>query len=201
MLFIYAVLLSVFFFLLLLFFLYLVLQFTTFRLSGVQHNNMVVELVRDTAFGHALRLITGGKVMTFEEERDPSIWKRYIDKEKSGRMAHHGHIGEEEKETKEGDDTESTERGTGEREVNDSNGNANSTGRDQSTTQAGGVLSGDTRRSSETRTGSTDNGQQRNEISGVPVDPEKGRDVSVVTWYGDDDPEVCLSLFMLACAC
>ncbi|KAG4439814.1 hypothetical protein IFR05_004712 [Cadophora sp. M221] len=141
----------------------------------------MIELVRDTAFGHALRLMTRGRVMTFEEERDPSLWKHYVDKEKSGRMAHHGHTGEEEKETMERDDTESPDRGT-----MDGDGDyGNTTGQDQN----GGVLNGNTRRSSETRLGSVDGGQQRNGISGVPVDPEKGRDVSVVTWYGDHDPE------------
>ena len=124
--------------------------------------------------------------MTFEEERDPSLWKRYVDKEKSGRMAHHGHTGEEEeRENKEGDDSESPDRGIGEK--TEENGDSNTGGQEQS----GGVLSGNVRNSSETRLGSADNGQRRNEISGVPVDPEKGRDVSVVHWYGDNDPEVC----------
>ena len=29
-----------------------------------------------------------------------------------------------------------------------------------------------------------------NEPSGVKVDPEKGRDIHIVDWYGDNDPEV-----------
>merc|ERR1712093_253305 len=143
------------------------------------------ELVRDTVFGHFLRLVTKGKVMTFEEERDSSLWKRYVDKEKSGRMAHHGHTGEEEKEnekeTKDTDDSESPERGIWQKDEE----SENRAGQNQA------VLSqnGGPRNSSETRLGSLDNGQQRNEISCVPVDPEKGRDVSVVTWYGENDPE------------
>jgi DHA1 family multidrug resistance protein-like MFS transporter len=44
------------------------------------------ELFRDTVVGHAVRIITKGKVMSYEEERDPSIWKRYVDKKKSGQM-------------------------------------------------------------------------------------------------------------------
>ena len=145
------------------------------------------ELVRDTVFGHFLRLVTKGKVMTFEEERDPSLWKRYVDKDKSGRMAHHGHTGEEEKEnekeTKDTDDSESPERGIWQKDEE----SENRAGQNQAVLgQNGGP-----RNSSETRLGSVDNGQQRNEISGVPVDPEKGRDVSVVTWYGENDPEVC----------
>ncbi|KAG4411085.1 hypothetical protein IFR04_015784 [Cadophora malorum] len=143
------------------------------------------ELVRDTVFGHFLRLVTKGKVMTFEEERDSSLWKRYVDKEKSGRMAHHGHTGEEEKEneneTKDTDDSESPERGIWQKDEE----SENRAGQNQAVLgQNGGP-----RNSSETRLGSLDNGQQRNEINCVPVDPEKGRDVSVVTWYGENDPE------------
>jgi hypothetical protein len=31
-------------------------------------------------------LVTKGKTLQYEEERDSSLWKRYVDKEKSGRM-------------------------------------------------------------------------------------------------------------------
>ncbi|PVH87179.1 putative caffeine resistance protein 5 [Cadophora sp. DSE1049] len=147
------------------------------------------ELIRDTVFGHFLRLVTRGKVMTFEEERDPSLWKRYIDTEKSGRMAHHGHTGEAEKEhgkeAKDTDDAESPVRGIWQKEDETGHGDGSRAGQNQA------VLgqNGNSRNSSETRLGSVDNGQQRNEVSGVMVDPEKGRDVSVVTWYGGHDPE------------
>ncbi|KAI9814407.1 MAG: hypothetical protein M1827_003263 [Pycnora praestabilis] len=57
----------------------------------------MTELIRDTLFGHFLRLVSGGKLLQFQEERDPSLWRQYVHKEKSGRMAHHGHAGEEEK--------------------------------------------------------------------------------------------------------
>jgi DHA1 family multidrug resistance protein-like MFS transporter len=130
------------------------------------------ELVRDTVVGHLLRSVTRGKVLRFEEERDPSLWKRYVDKEKSGRMAHHGDVEEEKKEEQEGNDT--------------SNENMHEQ-------QRAGVAEGDTtantRNSSDTRVGSGE--ARRNEVSGVPVDPEKGRDVSIVSWFGDNDPEVC----------
>ncbi|CZT48181.1 related to FLR1-Putative H+ antiporter regulated by yAP-1 and involved in multidrug resistance [Rhynchosporium secalis] len=148
---------------------------------------MVYELVRDTALGHALRFVTRGKVMTFEEERDPSLWKRYVDKEKSGNMAHHGHTGEEdqEKDIKQGQDSESPERRSGEKDVERGDG-AN---QGPPTTQSGGVLNGHGRRSSETRHGRSEDGQHKNELSGVPVHPEKGKDVHIVNWYGENDPE------------
>ncbi|CAG8957558.1 hypothetical protein HYFRA_00010424 [Hymenoscyphus fraxineus] len=124
------------------------------------------ELFRDSTFGHAVRLVTRGRVLQFEEENNPSLWERYVDREKSGRMAHHGHVGEEEKDTSK------------ETESNYYDGRQS----EQRRTNAE-----DNRASSDTRTGS--NEQQRNAASGVAVDPEKGRDVTVVTWYGEHDPE------------
>ncbi|TVY15903.1 Caffeine resistance protein 5 [Lachnellula arida] len=125
------------------------------------------ELVRDTCFGHVLRLATGGRVMQYEEDIDPSLWERYIDKEKSGRMAHHGHTAEEEK--------------------NEENSGSNDDVSDQRQTAAEHNQPSSSRDTSDTRVGSQD--QQRNDPSGVIVDPEKGRDVSIVTWYGADDSE------------
>ena len=54
------------------------------------------ELIRDTVFGHLLRYLSGGKLLPYAEERDPSLWKRYIHDDKTLRMAHHGHTGKEE---------------------------------------------------------------------------------------------------------
>ncbi|MCJ1403583.1 hypothetical protein MMC11_006806 [Xylographa trunciseda] len=63
------------------------------------------ELIRDTVFGHLLRYLTGGKLFPYAEDRDPSLWKRYIHDEKTMRMAHHGHTGEEKAEEQEQADT------------------------------------------------------------------------------------------------
>jgi DHA1 family multidrug resistance protein-like MFS transporter len=118
----------------------------------------MTELIRDTAFGHFLRLLTKGKVLPYEENRDPLVWKRYVHKEKSGNVARHGHTG--------GEETNG--------DLDDSSGL-----QDRDTSPAN---------SSNTRVGSGTHGH--NEISGVRIDPEKGRDVNVVHWFGDEDPEV-----------
>lgn len=133
-------------------------------LSFSQFKVAMTELIRDTVFGHFLRLVTGGKVLPYEEDRDSSVWQRYVDKEKSARMADHGHTGEEEKE-------EGQERNNGQLRV-DREPERDPTSENSSNTRAG---SGDV---------------QRNDVSGVIVDPEKGKDVNVVTWFGDNDPEV-----------
>ena len=54
------------------------------------------ELIRDTVFGHLLRYLTCGQLLPYAEDRDPSLWKRYVHDEKTLRMARHGHTGEEE---------------------------------------------------------------------------------------------------------
>ena len=164
------------------------------------------ELIRDTVFGHFLRIVSGGKMFPFEEDRNPSIWKRYIDKEKSGRMAHHGTTEEEQEEEKQeendkekddaANDTEGNEEGdqTGDfyhqqrhRAAGQSQGEA------QHRRQGGAERNNqsNSRGSSDTRVGSGD--QRVNRASGVPIDPEKGMDASIVTWYSDKDPEVCKS--------
>jgi len=51
---------------------------------------MVADLIRDSPFGHIVRLVTRNKVFQYPEERDPEIWKKYVNREKSGHMAHHG---------------------------------------------------------------------------------------------------------------
>jgi hypothetical protein len=51
---------------------------------------MVPDIIRDSPFGHIVRLVTRNKVFQYPEERDPSLWKKYVSQEKSGYMAHHG---------------------------------------------------------------------------------------------------------------
>ncbi|MCJ1288347.1 hypothetical protein MMC26_007702, partial [Xylographa opegraphella] len=55
----------------------------------------MLELIRDTVFGHLLRYLSGGRLLSYAEDRDPSLWKRYVHDEKTMRMAHHGHTGDE----------------------------------------------------------------------------------------------------------
>jgi DHA1 family multidrug resistance protein-like MFS transporter len=41
--------------------------------------------MRDSVAGHAIRLFTNGRFFKYAEEKDPSLWKRYTNPEKSGR--------------------------------------------------------------------------------------------------------------------
>lgn len=115
---------------------------------------MAAELIRDTAFGHIVRLVTRNKVLQYEEEKDPSLWKRYLDREKSTNMAQYGvadpppEIIREEKEVSDSSDPE-----------------------DSATEQPRLP-------------------QLSTALTNVPIDPEKGRDIGLVGWWGDKDPEV-----------
>ncbi|KAK3626500.1 GTPase-activating protein [Elasticomyces elasticus] len=133
----------------------------------------MTELIRDTAFGHLVRFVSRGKYLKYQEEADPSIWTRYIDEKKSGYLAHHGDANPPE------DDVEM--EGIGGIRTRD----------DQFTLQTPATRRDPTRTSSDhsSRTRVGDENGHRNHVSGIKVDPEKGRDLHVVSWYGPDDPE------------
>lgn len=120
----------------------------------------MAELFRDTAFGKLVRLVTKNKSFQYPEEKDPSLWTRLIDERKSGNLAHHGDTSPPE----EGDEPEGL-GGVRTREEKDRTDSADS---------------------SKTRVPSQDG---VNQVSGVKVDPEKGKDVHLVSWYGPDDSE------------
>ena len=76
------------------------------------------ELIRDTVVGHILRFLTKGRVLQYAEEKDPSLWKQYLDRDQSKNMALYGHTGDEaleEKQERESSPTDETQ----------SNGNGN----------------------------------------------------------------------------
>ncbi|KAF2145680.1 uncharacterized protein K452DRAFT_356083 [Aplosporella prunicola CBS 121167] len=117
----------------------------------------MTELIRDTVFGHLVRLVTHNKYLQYEEEKDPSLLRRYIDVEKSGNVAHHSHAGPP------GEDSDDEPLRTKSRDERQSDASS--------------------------RTRVPDDGYQYNEASGVRIDPEKGRDIHVVSWWGPNDPE------------
>ena len=117
----------------------------------------MAEFFRDTVIGHCIRFVTKGKYLQFAEEKDPSIWKRYLHADKTGNMARYGHVGP----PADGSDrsTESQEKPDG----------SLSSSRDSSNSPL-----------EKLRTTNT---------VGQKVDQEKGRDVNIVEWFGEDDPE------------
>lgn len=122
---------------------------------------MVADLIRDSPFGHIVRLVTRNKVFQYPEERDPNLWKKYVHEEKSGYMARYGQTTLPE--------GESTEGHEGLQGIRTREGNGN----DSETSSRTHVPDG------------------HNEASGHPIDPEKGKDKHVIDWYGGDDPQVC----------
>jgi MFS transporter, DHA1 family, multidrug resistance protein len=131
----------------------------------------MTELIRDTAFGQLVRLVSRNRYFQFPEERNPSLWKKYVNVEKSANAARYGQLEEPENEVEE--DSEKYKR------ENDGMRHQHQQDATRST------------RSNERSPSSQSTAV--NSIAGVRVDPEKGKDVHVVDWYGPDDPEVCLS--------
>ena len=117
----------------------------------------MTELMRDTIFGHFVRLITKQRYFQYAEERDPKLWKQYLDREQTRNMALHG--------------------------------NTNGPSADDNSEKE--IINTPSDVSSDARVGGGEHEQQLSStITGQVIDPEKGRDVTMVTWFGDNDPEV-----------
>ncbi|PNS15924.1 hypothetical protein CAC42_4325 [Sphaceloma murrayae] len=130
---------------------------------------MVADLIRDSFFGHLVRLASGNKKFTYPEERDPSFAGRYYNYEKSTNMARYGQTTQpeeysEKKSTKDSFESSPTPRPS-EAFVRGQHGSVSS-----SATEVGAV-------------------PQVSNIAGTPIDPEKGRDLTVIDWDGSNDPE------------
>ncbi|CAG8972253.1 hypothetical protein HYALB_00001651 [Hymenoscyphus albidus] len=145
------------------------------------------DLFRDSMYGNIVRFVTRGRVFAFDEKTDAALWERFIDREKSARMVtywrtHHlrhfigtpRQFGEDEKGVKDGTNSIASD------ETYDYEGQ-------RSPRKARRSYSENDRYIPHARTWKDEH--QRNAATGVPVDPDKGEDVSVITWYGKDDPD------------
>ncbi|KAJ9646055.1 GTPase-activating protein [Knufia peltigerae] len=126
----------------------------------------MADLFRDTVAGQLLRLVTGRRILQYPEERDSSIWQKYLNPEKSANMAMYGSTeppsSEKREEVERGESSSDESRPTPER---------NSPSHSSSSTTV------------------DDENVVVNTLSKTAVDPEKGRDVHIVDWYGPDDPD------------
>lgn len=114
------------------------------------------DLIRDAPFGQIVRWATKNKYFQYPEEKDPSLWQKYVDTEKSKNMAQFGQPNPPEE--SEQDDDKSSQ--------------ADSQSRDRSQSNSSRTLADNDRAD-----------QQANN-----TDPEKGKDLTVVSWFSDDDP-------------
>jgi len=136
------------------------------------------ELMRDTTFGHILRILSRGKVFPYWEDKDPELWREYIHEEKTHNLAKHGQTEAPEPEEKDDKEAEREKEYEGEFDRVD---------RD-SDNEARRPSSANTSR---TRTNAPDGEEAHhvNTITGTKIDQEKGKDIHLVHWYGDKDPE------------
>jgi DHA1 family multidrug resistance protein-like MFS transporter len=47
------------------------------------------DIFRDSVFGHLVRVATSDEFFYYDEERDSSLWKKFVNEGKSGNLAHH----------------------------------------------------------------------------------------------------------------
>ena len=135
----------------------------------------MADLIRDTLFGHFIRLVSKQRYMQYEEERDPSLWKQYLDRDQTHNYAQFGHTDLSEQEQKEKD-----ERLANTKPLPTSGAESKSPSSDSDQTTLTDVP---------TRT-TTHEHQLHSALTNQRVDTEKGRDLSLVSWFGDNDPEV-----------
>lgn len=159
------------------------------------------DIIRDSPIGHIVRLVTKNKAFQYPEEKDPELWKKWYNEEKSGFAAYHGQT--EAPETDETDDNGEKvkdENGNVEKKTldelrGDSEGNQRQTSsrsRASSQTNLDEQHSDRDLRSEEETDVETPTSREERTVnrSGVPVDPEKGKDVNIIDWDGPNDPEV-----------
>ncbi|KAF6824290.1 multidrug resistance protein [Colletotrichum musicola] len=117
-----------------------------------------METFRDTAFGQIARLTTGNKIpqLQYEEERNPELWRAYINEAKSANAARYGQVEPPEK--------EDADR----RSVDDAESQITE------------------RNSFNSSTTIVSDGQEYNDVTGLVVDPERGKNVSVVDFLPND---------------
>lgn len=164
------------------------------------------DILRDSFVGQLLRLVTKNRILQYPDEKDPSVYDRYINVEKSARLARTGStvLSPEETEKKQ---QEVPQPVTQRRASQDSEkrrlGEGNALGRSGSDSG----LSSDTQVDPEKDTvdqslpqrtvpGSGNSSDTEsdpnalvNTVSGTKVDPERGRDIHLVDWYGPEDAE------------
>jgi DHA1 family multidrug resistance protein-like MFS transporter len=144
--------------------------------------------MRDTSFGQVVRLITKGKFFAYPEEKDPSLWKKFVNEEKSGFAAHHGvKDGALQPHGEESDEEEYQGIGGVRTRENGRTEPTEPVGRRASGNDA--VVNSETSSMTRIDEGQREQGADYNHASGVKVDPEKGRDLHIVDWYGPDDEE------------
>ena len=138
---------------------------------------MVAGLIRDSAFGHIVRLVTRNKAFQYPEERDLSVASRYYNTVKTRNLARYG------KTAPPGDES----RGEKQPFESPSNGTMDdSQAKDEQVPPALVYSESPSLHSEQTAVDA--NGLVRN-ITGTPVDPERGRDLTVIDWDGPNDPE------------
>ncbi|KIW63707.1 hypothetical protein PV04_08690 [Phialophora macrospora] len=159
----------------------------------------MAELFRDTVAGQFLRLVTGRRILQYPEERDPSIWQRYLNVEKSANMALHGSTSrpdQPEKELPSGTSSDPPTPAVEEKQEPEGAPYYNQAAPPPAAEEQVNAQPVFTRQQQRSRrssiSASTVNEPENalvNTLSNTKVDPEKGRDADIVDWYGPDDPE------------
>lgn len=138
---------------------------------------MVPDIVRDSFFGHAIRLASRNKLFQYPEERDHSIAERYYHNEKTRYLTRFGQTSVPDDSSSHDSDRQDEKS---EKDIENDKSQSPTPHRvDSDTTLTGG----DGKSAADSKDHNAKN------IFKHPVDSEKGRDQTVVDWDGEQDPE------------
>lgn len=127
----------------------------------------MASLFRDTVLGQVVRLATRGKVFQYAEEKEAGLWQQYV-----------------EKETPAGVRSTSPPRSLLAPVDFEKESAPHTPKPDQDAASASSGVSSDT------AVGDLPSNQANGAAAGKSIDPEKGRDTTMITWYSETDPEV-----------
>ncbi|KAF2002849.1 benomyl/methotrexate resistance protein [Amniculicola lignicola CBS 123094] len=127
------------------------------------------DIIRDSAFGHCVRLASKNRLFLYPEERDTGLWRKYVNEAKTAHMADHGDP--DPPTQSEGDTSSEKEQEAGAREGSGRENTSTATPRDWRLSDR----------------------VMLNENVPVdvekPSDPDRGKDKLIIDWSGPDDAD------------
>lgn len=158
------------------------------------------DIFRDSFVGQVLRLVTNNRILQFPEEKDPSIYDRFINVEKSARLARTGSSVEPPEASRPpnrridsiGNDVEKKEppaNNTASTPISNSRRSSDTEVDPEKQQDAESLPKPPAEDSGSSSDTDSDPNALINTVSNTKVDPERGRDIHLVDWWGPEDPE------------
>lgn len=147
-----------------------------------KQSSLLASLIRDSVGGNCIRFLTSNRMLQFEEEKHPELWYQFVDPQSSRWMALYGQPRRP-----------SHSSHTNTDNCADHGGNSDSLREMQESSVRDQDLELPMVTNVPSRT-FTREGIVHQGMTGERVDPEKGLDYLIITWWNENDQEVCFQL-------